>query len=69
MSENRGKGKLLMVIRETFPKCMFCKRLFEGEKGREGWYCNAFPDGDGIPDDVIFGDYDAECNNGIRFTE
>lgn len=37
------------------PVCLKCKHLRTNPKGKMGFYCDAFPDGEGIPDRVIMG--------------
>lgn len=49
----------------TFPKCAMCSRYRLSDDGKET--CEAFPDG--IPEDVLWEDTSAECNNGIKFKE
>ena len=36
------------------PQCFDCRRLLE----RKGMFCPAFPDGEGIPDPILFNEHD-----------
>jgi hypothetical protein len=35
------------------PICVDCVRLRKAVYGKWGLFCDAFPDGDGIPDDIV----------------
>lgn len=54
------------------PYCMICEHLFDkkdGEKNTDPLYCKAFPDGVGIPEEIILGDKREECANGIGYVD
>lgn len=48
----------------TVPKCVFCKNRMQDD---EEFRCSAFPEK--IPEDILWGEVDGECNNGIKFEE
>lgn len=53
------------VIATKLDKCTDCKHFFKDDL--EHCRCKAFPDE--IPDEVFWGNYEDECNNGIKFEE
>ena len=56
-----------MIVLE---KCVFCKHHTYTDKsvlGNFKSFCEAFPDGDGIPFQVQEQDENAECRNGYKF--
>ena len=57
-----------MIVLE---KCVFCKHHTYTDKsdphGHFKSFCLAFPDGEGIPDQVMMQKDDAECGNGYKF--
>ncbi|MBR1382706.1 MAG: hypothetical protein IJ555_02675 [Ruminococcus sp.] len=56
-----------MIVLE---KCVFCKHHTFTDKSGLGHFksfCKAFPDGEGIPYEVMMQEDDAECGNGYKF--
>ena len=37
------------------PECVTCKRWIGSKEGRWGLFCEAFPDGNGIPERILEG--------------
>lgn len=50
----------------SLQRCDYCKNLIEDDKR---YICKAFPDGDGIPPEMIgeSDEWEGECNNGYKF--
>lgn len=50
------------------PRCDYCGNLLEDD---ERYICKAFPDGNGIPLEILIlpDDYVEKCNNGYGFIE
>lgn len=61
MSKCIAGKELIETMVTTMGKCVECKHYLKNNK------CKAFPDW--IPDEVFWGDYEEECNNGIKFEE
>jgi hypothetical protein len=69
-------GHMEEVVMQRIPMCLFCKEYIgdsdssEDEQNKEEirFFCNAFPDGDGIPDilRMVFAD---ECAKGFHFEQ
>jgi|TARA_R100000789_G_C3016799_1_gene152592 hypothetical protein len=55
------------------PICLNCKHLDWDLKYGKGWYCEAYPDGWGIPEEIIMGEVDHKKpfkgDNGIQFEQ
>jgi|TARA_Y100000034_G_scaffold48288_1_gene59567 hypothetical protein len=55
------------------PICEQCKHLDKIDKYEKGWYCEAYPDGWGIPEEIIMGEVDHKKpfkgDNGIQFEQ
>lgn len=53
----------------TMPMCMFCSHL--RRDNQQGNFCDAFPDGDGIPGDIMRNEADHRRpfigDHGVRF--
>ena len=52
------------------PQCWYCKHYFTYED-KDGFFCHAYPDGDGIPEPIQNGNHDHtkayKGDKGIRF--
>mgnify|MGYP000129560771 CR=1 FL=1 len=55
----------------TKPICVDCKHLDRVFKYGKGWYCEAYPDGWGIPEEIMMSGVDHKKpfkgDNGIQF--